>query len=400
MIDNHGSELTPNHLVHNTRVRLDDTDDLGGDVLVHVVRHRDARETVADEGNGDVDALEEPGGIDSAEDEAAFVQGFGAFGASPNADGREGMADARKERTLLGQGAGVRYHRKGVHLQTVIVVESKRLVLNDARIELESGCLETLPRAGMAAIQNRHIVLRRHLVDGIEQAQEVLLRVDVLLAVGTQEDVLSLFESEAGVDVAGLYLCEVVMQHLRHRRARDVRALLREARVGQVAACVLGVGHIDIGDDVHDATVRLFRQALVLAAVAGLHVEDRDVQALGPDHAQAGVRVTQHQHGIRLDLHHQLVALGDDIAHRLAQVYPHGIHVHIRVRELQVLEEYPIQIVVIVLARVRQDRVEVFPALVDNRRQPDDFRPRPHDDQKLQLPVILEFCHIYFTGSK
>ena len=199
------------------------------------------------------------------------------------------------------------------------------------------------------------------------------------------------------MDVAGLNLGEVVMQHLRHRRTRDVRALLREARVGQVAAGVLGVGEIHVADDVHDAPVGLLRQALVLAAVAGLHVEDRDVQPLRADDAEAGVRVPQHQHRIGLDLHHQLVALRDDIAHGLAQVRAHGVHIHIRVLELQVLEKHPVQVVIIVLPRMRQDRVKILPALVNHSRQADDFRAGADDDQKLQLPVILKTCHITFV---
>ena len=273
-------------------------------------------------------------------------------------------------------------------------------MLNHARIELKAGGLQPLPGARMAAVENRHIILHRHLVDGIEETQEVLLRVDVLLAVRTQENVFALLETEAGVDIGSLDLGEVVMQHLRHRRAGHVRAFLRKARIGQISAGVLGIGHVDIGDDVDNASVRLFRQALVLATVAGLHVEDRDVQALRTDDTQATVGIPQHQHGIGLDLHHQLVALGDDVAHGLPQVIAHGLHVHVRVRQLQVLEKHPIQVVVIILARMRQDRVEILPALVNHGRQPDNLRPRPHDDQKLQLPVILKFCHIYFTGSK
>ena len=54
-------------------------------------------------------------------------------------------------------------------------------------------------------------------VDGVEQAQEVLLRVDVLLAVGAQQDVSTFLEAEARVDVAGLNLRQVLVKDLRHR---------------------------------------------------------------------------------------------------------------------------------------------------------------------------------------
>ena len=207
---------------------------------------------------------------------------------------------------------------------------------------------------------------------------------------GGQQNVFAFLKSQPGVDVRGLDLSEILMQHFRHRRAGHVGALLREPAVRQVAAGVLRIRHVHVGDDVHDATVGLLRQALVLAAVARLHVEDRDVQPLRAYHAQAAVGIAKHEHGIGLHGDHQFVALVDDIAHRLAEVRAHGIHVDIRIGKFQVLEEHAVEIVVIVLACMGQQAIEVLAALVDDRRQPDDLRPRAHDDQKLQLPVILE----------
>ncbi len=92
------SKLPPHHLVHHPDVALDDADDLGGDILVHVVRHRDARETVADERDGDVDALKKALRVDATEDKAAFVQGFGALRRRTDTDRRERMSNACKER--------------------------------------------------------------------------------------------------------------------------------------------------------------------------------------------------------------------------------------------------------------------------------------------------------------
>ena len=155
---------------------------------------------------------------------------------------------------------------------------------------------------------------------------------------------------------------------------------------------MLAVGHVHIADDVHDAAVGLLGQAFVLAAVAGLHVEDGDVQALGADDAEAAVGVAQHQHGIGLHLHHQLVALGDDVAHRLAQVVAHGLHIDVGVGQLEVLEEDAVEVVVVVLTGMCQQAVEVLAALVDDRRQTDNLRARAHDNQELQLPIILEFA--------
>ena len=70
---------------------------------------------------------------------------------------------------------------------------------------------------------------------------------------------------------------------------------------------MLRVGHVHVGDDIDDTTVGLLGQALVLAAVAGLHVEDGDVQALGRDGGQAAVGVAQDEERVGLNLDHQLV---------------------------------------------------------------------------------------------
>ena len=137
-------------------------------------------------------------GVDAAQNEAALVEGFGTLGAGADADGREGMADAGEEAALLWQGATVAYYSKGIHLKTVVIVEAKRFVLDDALIQLEATCLKTLAATGMATVENRHVVLLGHFVDGIEKRKEVLLRVDVLFAVGGKKNVLLPFQVESG----------------------------------------------------------------------------------------------------------------------------------------------------------------------------------------------------------
>ena len=349
--------------------------------------------TVMDEVNGCVNTLQQALSINTAKHEAAFIQSLGSFRARVDAYRREGMTHTGEERTFLRQGAAIGNHSKGIHLQAVVVMEAQRFVLYDTRVELEATGLETLAATRMAAIENRHVIFLGHLVDGIEQRKEVLFRVDVLLAVCRQQNILALFKSKTLMDVAGLNLSKVVVQHLCHRRTRNVSTFLGQACVGQITAGVLTVGHVYIADDIHNATVGLLRQTFVLATVASLHVEDRDMQALGTDDAQATVGVAQNQDSIRLDLNHELVALGDDIAHGLAQVVAHGVHLDLGVGELQVLEEHTIEVVVVILSRMRQDGVEVLAAFVDHRGQADDLRARADDDEQLKLAIILELCH-------
>ena len=259
-----------------------------------------------------------------------------------------------------------------------------------ARVELEAGGLQALAGARVAGVQDRHVVLLGQRVDRGEQAREVRLGVDVLLAVGGQQHVALGLQAELGEDVGCLDLVQVDAKDLGHGRARDVGALRGAAGVLQVAAGVLGVCQVDVGDHVDDAAVGLLGQALVLAAVARLHVEDGDVQALSRDGGQAAVGVAQDQQRVGLHLDHQLVRGGDDVAHRLAQVGAHGVQVDVGVGELQVAEEDAVERVVVVLPGVRQQAVEVTAALLDDLGQADDLWAGAHDDQQLQAAVIFE----------
>ena len=105
---------------------------------------------------------------------------------------------------------------------------------------------------------------------------------------------------------------------------------------------MLGVAHVHIGDNIHDPTVGLLRQALILTAVTGFHMENRNVQSLCADDRKAGIGISQHQHGIGLKLYHQLVGLCNNIAHGLAQVLAYGIQVYLGIFQLQVLKEHAV----------------------------------------------------------
>ena len=207
---------------------------------------------------------------------------------------------------------------------------------------------------------------------------------------GAQKDVLPFFQAEPGMDIARLYFRKVGMQHLSHRASGDVCPLFRQAAVGKVASRVLAVGHVHVRYDVNDPAVGLLRQALVLAAVARLHVEDGDVQALGAYHAQAAVGVSEHEHAIRFYGGHQPVALGDDVAHSLAEIRTYCVHINFRFSKFEVAEEDSVEVVVVVLPGVGEDDVEVSAALADHSREADDLGTRADDYQQLEPAVILE----------
>ena len=282
-------------------------------------------------------------------------------------------------------------------------MESQRLMLNYPSVQFKAGSFQPFPASRMAGIQDRHIIFLGHLVNCRKEAQEVLFHVDIFFPVCGQQNVFPLFQSQPGMHVRRLDLLQVVMQHLCHWTPRHIGALLRQPAVRQIPARVLRICQIHVRNDINDPPVGFFRQALILAPVPGLHVENRNMQPLCPNHGQAAVRVSQHQHRVRLQFNHQLIAFGDDIPHRLAQIIAHRVHIDFRIFQFQIMEEYAVQGIVIVLPCMGQDGIKILPAFLDYCCQPDDLRPGSHDNQQLQFPVFLPCRHIgflpYFAAS-
>ena len=83
----------------------------------------------------------------------------------------------------------------------------------------------------MAGVQDRHVVFLGQGVDRGEQAREVRLGVDVLLAVGGEQHVLFRLQAELGEDIRCLNLVQVGAQDLGHGRTRDIGALGRAAGI-------------------------------------------------------------------------------------------------------------------------------------------------------------------------
>ena len=185
----------PDHLVDDAGVALDDFHDLRADVFFDVVGHGDAVVAVGVHRDCGIDRLQERLFVDARDKEAGLVERFGAFGAGADAHGRERVADTREEGAFFGERAAVAYDGEGVHLQAVVIVEAERFVLNHALVELEAACGKAVAAARVAAVQNRHVVLFGHLVDGGEEAREVLLGVDILFAVGAKQNVLAFGEA-------------------------------------------------------------------------------------------------------------------------------------------------------------------------------------------------------------
>lgn len=93
------------------------------------------------------------------------------------------MPDAGEERGFLWKGSAIADDGEGVHLEAVVIVETEGFMLNDSRVKLEAGGGKTIAGTGVATVEDGHVVFLRHLVDSSEEGEEVLLRVDIFLAV-------------------------------------------------------------------------------------------------------------------------------------------------------------------------------------------------------------------------
>ena len=198
-----------------------------------------------------------------------------------------------------------------------------------------------------------------------------------------KEDILALLQAEALVDIAGLNIGEVVVEDFRHGGSCDIGALLGQAAVGEVSSCVLRVGHVHVGNDIDDTAVGFLGQALVLAAVAGLHVENGDMESLCSDDAEAAIGVAKDQYAVRLGLGEELVGAVDDIAASSAKIVTDSIHIDLGLGELQILEEDTVEVVIVILACVGENHVEVLAALVDDGGETDDLGARADNDDEL-----------------
>ena len=114
------------------------------------------------------------------------------------------------------------------------------------------------------------------------------------------------------------------------------------------------------------------------------------MQTLCTDYAQTAVGISQYQNSIRLNGSHQLIALSNDISHGFSKVSTDCIHIHFRVCQLQIMEKYTVQVIIIILPRMCQNHIKIFTCFVDNSCQTNNLRTSTDNNQQLQLSIIFK----------
>ena len=93
--------LPPHHLIDHAGVALDDLHDLGGNILLHIIRHGDAVVAVLVHLHRRVHCLQQALFVDACEDEASLIQRFRALGAGADAHCWKWMPDAGNHKNLM-----------------------------------------------------------------------------------------------------------------------------------------------------------------------------------------------------------------------------------------------------------------------------------------------------------
>ncbi len=223
------------------------------------------------------------------------------------------------------------------------------------------------------------------LPESVEDGPEAPLLVHVLGPVHGHEEVGACCDPQPLENVALLDPRPVVPDHLADRVARHVDVMPGDPFPEKVRPAPLGVGHQDIARVVDDPPVHLLRHAVVIAAVAGLHVEDGDAHPFGDDRGETAVRVAEDQQPVRPLDGHDLLGPADDPADLVAERAPLDPKVVIGLPDSEVPEEDLVQVRVVVLPGVDQDVVAVPVQLGDDAAQADDLRAGAQDRHDLHL---------------
>ena len=186
----------------------------------------------------------------------------------------------------------------------------------------------------------------------------------------------------------------VVVEHLAHRRAGEIDAAVGQALRQQVAAGMLGIDEVEIGDVIDQSPVDLLRYVEVETAVASFHVIDGNLQPLGHDCRNRAVGVAEDQHRIGAFAAQDRFDGGQNAAKHRAERGRVDAEEMIGAPHAEIREEDLVELVVVVLAGVDQHMMHMALERRHHSRQADDLRPRAQDGHH------LEFVHELLTGSK
>ena len=151
--------FSPHHLINYVYIALNDANYLHGYGLVHIIRAGLAQNALLLHLDCHIGSVEKLTSSNASQNKVTSLQRLRAFRTGADAHSGDGMTNGQIEATFLGQSAGVRDNCQSVHLQLIVIVEAQRLIDPDTRVEFEATLFQTVRAAGMAGVENGHIIL-------------------------------------------------------------------------------------------------------------------------------------------------------------------------------------------------------------------------------------------------
>lgn len=84
------------------------------------------------------------------------------------------------------------------------------------------------------------------------------------------------------------------------------------------------------------------------------------MQTFCVNNAQVAISITQNKQCIRFCFYYNLVTLFNDVTHNRTNVITYNLHVNLRTSKFEILEEYTIEVIVIVLTDMNQKYTKVL----------------------------------------
>ena len=165
--------------------------------------------------------------------------------------------------------------------------------------------------------------------------------------------------------------------------ADDKYAFALETLANEVFLASFGVRKENAAGVVDESAIRLFRNAVVVAAVPGLKVIHGNPTTCRGDRRKAGVRVSQNQNSVWSDALKKFVGGLDDSAELLRETSGTYSEVNIWLTDCQFGKEDVAELRRVVLAGVNQQVIGEFVKQRYGARQSDDLWARPKDRHDL-----------------
>jgi hypothetical protein len=358
----------PNYCIYYRRITLYYPDDFGSDIAIPVI-HR-APVLAIEQIHRHRGRLQQRFRRIAPYHDRALVEHFRTLGRIAQQNGGE-SEDGR----FLAQGSRIRNDALGIALQSAIVGKTQRLYAMNEWIQGYVVGFETLPRSGMCRKHDGEFISFRKAVQGCNKLVELILDIDVFFPMHAQDEVPALLDAILFKRLGGFDFGPVLEDYFGHWRASDKDMFLTEPLGQQIPPGMFRVRKIDVGDVVDDFPVYFLGHVLIETAVARFHVEDGNFEALRGDRAQGGIRIAEDEERIGFFFHKQFVRSRNDVPHGLAEVVADNVEVAVGSPQTEVLEEYLVERVVPVLARMDKDMLEAPVAGPNHFGKSDDLRP-------------------------